>query len=102
MAAPHHFSDAEMESALPIIKRYGEVSSACGNEVRLKLGRYVSDKSLRNWRKDSLQPKRLHHKKTPDDGSDNAPLLANLDEPIEPSPATDNFAGLDIRDKIEG
>lgn len=89
MAGPTKFSEAEQDAALLIIRRYGEVSSTCGDEVRAKLGRYVSDKTLREWKKKSWKPK-----KQAQISVDNVPTPANNHEPDVPSTEPDNLADL--------
>src|SRR5258708_5846817 len=80
MGGKRNFSEAEREIALQIIfKQYGgEVTVACGNKIREKLGRHVSDVSLRNWKNESLRPKRSHHKRV-ENGVSLAPQSAQFD-----------------------
>jgi hypothetical protein len=53
-----HFSAAEKQGCAEIIRRYNyAISSECGDECRLHLGRYVSDRTLRDWTHTLLAPK---------------------------------------------
>src|SRR5947209_475154 len=102
MAPPRNFSAAEVETVLAIIKRFGGmVSAPCLGECQAKLGRYVSAPTLRTWWRESLKPKRSHHVKRPENSTDPAPLLGEVDENAELSAKPEDLAGLDFVQKIE-
>lgn len=103
MAAPKHFSEAEVEACLQIIRRFGEVSSACQQQCVEKLGRYVSPPTLRSWWRESLNPKRSHHKKQAQLRGGSAPHSAEVEggEIAFAENQPDDLTGVSFVEKVE-
>lgn len=92
------FSDADREVALKIIRAHGgKVSALCGDEVRHRIGKYVSDRSLRDWYKFSHQPK---HKIVVNNRPHSVPVSAEIDGgaelPTEVSELLDKLSTMTI------